>query len=82
MVEACIGLAVPGPADRSLVAENRSAGGVRDRTGPRCSRDCSRDGSQHPGMSGYRTGQRGGICPASRAGSAQKNTSQHTTCAI
>jgi hypothetical protein len=34
-VKACIGLAVPGrPIDRFLVAEDRSAGGVRDRTGP------------------------------------------------
>jgi hypothetical protein len=34
MVEACIGLAVPGRPIRSLVAEDRSAGGVRDQTGP------------------------------------------------
>jgi hypothetical protein len=32
--EACIGLAVPGRPIRSLVAEDRSAGGVHDRTGP------------------------------------------------
>jgi hypothetical protein len=31
-VEACIGLAVPGRPIRSLVAEDRSAEGVRDRT--------------------------------------------------
>jgi hypothetical protein len=31
-VLACIGLAVPRPADRSLVAEDRSPGGVRDQT--------------------------------------------------
>ena len=35
LVEACIGLAVPGRPIRSLVAENRSAEGVRDQTGPR-----------------------------------------------
>jgi hypothetical protein len=36
------GSALPCPAgDRSLVAEERSAGGVRDRTGPE-SRVCSR----------------------------------------
>jgi hypothetical protein len=29
-----IGLAVPGRPIRSLVAEDRSAGGVRDQTGP------------------------------------------------
>jgi hypothetical protein len=29
-----IGLAIPGRPIRSLVAEDRSAGGVRDRTGP------------------------------------------------
>jgi hypothetical protein len=34
VVEARIGLAVPGRPIRSLVAEDRSAGGVRDRTGP------------------------------------------------
>jgi hypothetical protein len=33
-LKACIGLAVPGRPIRSLVAEDRSAGGVRDRTGP------------------------------------------------
>ena len=32
--QAVIGLAVPGPVDRSLVAEDRSAEGVRDHTGP------------------------------------------------
>jgi hypothetical protein len=31
---ACIGLAVPGRPIQSLVTEDRSAGGVRDRTGP------------------------------------------------
>jgi hypothetical protein len=34
LVEACIGLAVPGRPIRSLVAEDRSAEGVRDQTGP------------------------------------------------
>jgi len=34
LVEACIGLAVPGRPIRSLVAEDRSAAGVRDQTGP------------------------------------------------
>ena len=34
MVQASIGLAVPGRPIRSLVAEDRSAGGVRDHTGP------------------------------------------------
>ncbi len=34
MVEAYIGLAVPGRPLRSLVAEDRSGGGVRDQTGP------------------------------------------------
>jgi hypothetical protein len=34
LVEACIGPCRARPADRSLVAEDRSAGGVRDRTGP------------------------------------------------
>jgi hypothetical protein len=33
--EACIGLAVPGQPIRSLVAEDRSAEGVGDRTGPK-----------------------------------------------
>jgi hypothetical protein len=33
IVEACIGLGVPGRPIRYLVAEDRSAGGVRDRTG-------------------------------------------------
>jgi hypothetical protein len=72
------------PADRSLVAEDRSAKGVRDRTGPkpRCSRDCSRDAPQHPGMSEYRTGRRSGIRPARRPGRRQDSTGQHTACAI
>jgi hypothetical protein len=45
-----IGLAVPGRPIRSLVAEDRSAGGVRDQTGPNpdahkvCSRDHPRAG--------------------------------------
>jgi hypothetical protein len=34
LVEACIGLAVPGRPIRPLVAEDRSAEGVRDQTGP------------------------------------------------
>jgi hypothetical protein len=34
VVQACIGLAMPGRLIRSLVAENRSAEGVRDQTGP------------------------------------------------
>src|SRR5215207_9320793 len=34
LVEACIGPCRARPADRSLVAEDRSARGVRDRTGP------------------------------------------------
>jgi hypothetical protein len=33
-VKARIGLAVPGRPDRSLVAQDRSAAGVRDPTGP------------------------------------------------
>ena len=33
LLDACIGLAVPGRPIRSLVAEERSAGGVHDRTG-------------------------------------------------
>jgi hypothetical protein len=40
-VKAGIGLAVPGRPIRSLVAEDRSAAGVRDRTGPE-PRTCSR----------------------------------------
>jgi hypothetical protein len=34
VAQAGIGLAVPGRPIRSLVAEDRSAGGVRDQTGP------------------------------------------------
>jgi len=47
------GSALPRPASRSVsVAEDRSAEGVRDQTGPepRCSRDCSRDLPWPPGM--------------------------------
>jgi hypothetical protein len=72
------------PADRSLVAEDRSAGGVRDQTGSeaRCSRNCSRDGPRNPGMSGYKMGRRGGIRPARRPGGGQESTGQHAAWAI
>jgi hypothetical protein len=65
-----------GPWSRRTGAPEASATG-RDRN-PRCSRDCSRDGPRHPGMSGYRMGRRCDIRPAQRPGRGQKRTSQHT----
>jgi hypothetical protein len=50
-------------ADRSLVAEDRSAEASATRR-DRCSRDCSRDAPRHPGMSEYRMGRRYGVRPA------------------
>jgi hypothetical protein len=69
---------------RSLVAEDRSAAGVRDRTGPepRCSRDCSRDSPQEAGTTAYGVGPRFGIGPARRPDGGQKSISQHTAWAI
>ena len=65
---AWIGLCRARPADRSLVAEDWSAEGVRDRRDrpPRCSRGCSRDAPRHPGTSEYGTGRRFNILPARR----------------
>ena len=84
MVKACIGLAVPGrpigPWSRRTGAPEASATG-RDRN-PRCSRDCSRDAPQRPGMRGYRAGRSDGIRPARWPGRAQERTRHHTACAI
>jgi hypothetical protein len=73
-----------GKADRSLVAEDRTAQGVRDQTGPgpRCSRNCSRDAPRHLGMSQHRTRRRHGVRPAQMPERGQDSTSQHTACAI
>jgi hypothetical protein len=69
-LNAGIGLAVPGrpigPWSRRTGAPEASAT-RRDRS-PRCSRDCSRDGTRHPGMSENRTGRGFGIRPARRPG--------------
>jgi hypothetical protein len=49
-----VGRAVPGRPLRSLVAEDRSAAGVHDRTvpEPRCSRSCSQDLTRRTGILG------------------------------
>ena len=68
--QAGIGLAVSGrpigPWSRRTGAPEASAT-RRDRS-PRCSRDCSRDGTRPPGMSENRTGRGFGIRPARRPG--------------
>jgi hypothetical protein len=53
------------PADGSLVAEHRSAGGRRDRAGPnpRCSRSCSRDRLRASEKGRYRTRNEGNEAP-------------------
>jgi hypothetical protein len=56
LVDACIGLAVPGRPIRPLVAEDRSAEGVRDRTGPENPRSV---------LGPYRTGTPGARAVAS-----------------
>jgi hypothetical protein len=79
-----IGLAVPGrpigPWSRRTGAPQASATG-RDRNS-RCSRDCSRDVPQLPGMRGYRMRRRCGARPACRPGRGQERTGQHTAWAI
>jgi hypothetical protein len=65
MVEACIGLAVPGRPIRSLVAENRSAGGVRNQTGPEPQRSVlGPHGTGSPGLSAVTSGHDGYAEPA------------------
>jgi hypothetical protein len=63
-VKACIGLVVPIRPIRSLVAEDRSAAGVRDRT-PMLTRLLT-DLPRHPGMHRDRAGRRFGRRPAQR----------------
>jgi hypothetical protein len=83
-LNAVIGLAVPGRRIRSLVAEDRSAAGVRDQTGPAppMLTRLLTERAATPGMSEHRMGRRRGIRPAWRPSGAQERTGQQTACAI
>jgi hypothetical protein len=64
------------PADRSLVAEDRSAAGVRDRTGPKAPMPTRllTGRAATSGTSEYRTRRRCGIRPARRPGRGEEST--------